>query len=627
MCSNFEYLTSNHFVFTHLPVSDDRRNDRRRSGKYQSEYRRLTPAWYADGISKPVEGPNARYISNRIFADSAQNLFSETGATQWAWTWGQFIDHSIGLRQDSDEIIEVELDSNDPLESFTNVGKSLTVRRSAAAPGTGVKSAREQINTVSSQIDAWAVYEGDNKRLEWLREGPLDDDLDNNSALLLLPDNFLPAKSARGDAANSPDMEKAGMLFASPNPDDVQVVAGDVRANENIGLTATQTLFAREHNRIVALLPADWPEQKKFDAARKMVIATQQYITYSEFLPSLGLQLDQAKHNRRATPNVSNEFATVGYRAHSMVHGEIELSAAQGYYNESLLFELESQGIPIEKADNVVEIAVPLNIAHGNPNLVRKLGVGQIALGLAAEPQYKNDEQIDNQLRSVLFQLPSQMSSGGENCLDGESMHKCYKLINDLGVLDIMRGREHGVAPYNVLRVAYGLPAVENFTGITGEQTEEFPVDGSIDLADPINDPAILEFNALFDANGSAIALGSEEAEGEAVSGVRKSTLAARLKAIYKDVDAVDAFVGMVSEPHVVGSDFGELQYAIWKRQFENLRDADSNFYLWDAELSTLMNKLEPLGLTYKQSLADVVRNNTDLQADSVPDELFIASD
>ena len=35
------------------------------------------------------------------------------------------------------------------------------------------------------------------------------------------------------------------------------------------------------------------------------------------------------------------------------------------------------------------------------------------------------------------------------------------------------------------------------------------------------------------------------------MNGVRRTTLAARLKAIYGSVDKVDAFVGMVSEPHV----------------------------------------------------------------------------
>jgi Animal haem peroxidase len=38
---------------------------------------------------------------------------------------------------------------------------------------------------------------------------------------------------------------------------DRAMVAGDVRANENIARTATHTLFAREHNRIVAALPPE----------------------------------------------------------------------------------------------------------------------------------------------------------------------------------------------------------------------------------------------------------------------------------------------------------------------------------------------------------------------------------
>ena len=49
----------------------------------------------------------------------------------------------------------------------------------------------------------------------------------------------------------------------------------------------------------------------------------------------------------------------------------------------------------------------------------------------------------------------------------------------------------------------------------------------------------------------------------------------ARLKAVYGSVDKLDAFVGMVAEKHVKGTEFGELQLAIWKKQFETIRDGD----------------------------------------------------
>ena len=45
-----------------------------------------------------------------------------------------------------------------------------------------------------------------------------------------------------------------GRLLGSPGR---ATVAGDVRANEQAALTAVQTLFAREHNRVVAALPAN----------------------------------------------------------------------------------------------------------------------------------------------------------------------------------------------------------------------------------------------------------------------------------------------------------------------------------------------------------------------------------
>ena len=72
--------------------------------------------------------------------------------------------------------------------------------------------------------------------------------------------------------------------------------------------------------------------------------------------------------------------------------------------------------------------------------------------------------------------------------------------------------------------------------------------------------------------------------------GVRRTALAARLKGVYGagNVDEVDAFVGMLSEPHVRGTEFGELQLAIWTKQFAALSDGDRFFYLNDPFLETV---------------------------------------
>ena len=70
-------------------------------GRAGTPYPRVAAPDYADGRAAPVSGPGPRYVSNRIFNDTAQNLFSENGVTQWGAVWGQFLDHTFGLRQET----------------------------------------------------------------------------------------------------------------------------------------------------------------------------------------------------------------------------------------------------------------------------------------------------------------------------------------------------------------------------------------------------------------------------------------------------------------------------------------------------------------------------------------------
>ena len=190
---------------------------------------------------------NPRYVSNRIFNDLGQNLFSERDVSQFGWVWGQFIDHVFGLAQGGTTAANIPTSATDPLGAFPQRLRHRS--RSLPTP----RSTARTINTVSSFIDAWNVYGGTNARLDWLRDGSLDGNPTNNAPTLMLPGGYLPRADARGDAATAPTMAVDGQLRRAPQS---RREAGDVRANENIALTAMQTLFAREHNRIVAAIDA-----------------------------------------------------------------------------------------------------------------------------------------------------------------------------------------------------------------------------------------------------------------------------------------------------------------------------------------------------------------------------------
>ncbi len=588
-------------------------------GQLNRPYTRVAPANYADGRSRPVTGPNARFVSNRTFNDVGQNIFSERRVTQWGWLWGQFLDHTFGLAQGGTEPADIRFNRGDPLETFTNDLGVIPFTRNAAAPGTGVTNARQQVNTVSSYIDGFSIYGGTAQREEWLRDGSVDGNPTNNAATLMLPGGYLPTRDQRGNPATAPDVAIDGRLRANPNK---AMVAGDVRANENIGLTATHTLFAREHNRIVRMLPNTLTAEQKFQIARRVVIAEQQYVTYHEFLPAMGVRLPAYtgyKSNVDAT--LSNEFATVGYRAHSQIHGEIEVETDRARYTSAQLAAFAAQGIKVEdgEAPDEVVLAIPLNVAFFNPDLLKQIGEGPVLQAFGLESQYKNDAIFDNHIRSVLFQIPK---PGNTGCIEPVDP-ACFNGVVDLAAMDIERGRDDGMPSYNDLRRAYGLAPKASFADVVNG-SETFPRDPLLTPGNEINDPNSLDFTALFDINGKSIPLGSERAESDAVNAKRRTGLAARLRAIYGNVNRLVAFVGMVGEPHVPGSEFGELQRAIWTKQFQALRDGDRYFYANQPVLGQIRDQL---GIDFRHSLADIIAANTDIPGDELSDNVFIAEE
>jgi Animal haem peroxidase len=607
-------------------------------GAAGQDYQRIAPARYADGAQQMVEGPNPRYISNRVFNSLGVDLFSERDVSQWAWVWGQFLDHTFGRAEPGSEEASIPFDASDPLERFEDTLGVIPFARDAAAAGTGTGPGdpRQQVNTVNSFIDGWALYGGSASRLEWMRTGPDDGDPARQGPTLLLPDKYLPSAAARGDASSAPPMETEGALAEAPQD---AVVAGDVRANENSELTAVTTLLAREHNRIVGKLPSSLSSEERFEIARRVVGAEQQYITYQEFLPAMGLTLSPyTGYDPNVDPELSDEFATVAYRAHSMVNGEEHIEVPAGKYN-SRITTLRHMGVEVNPSTvhpSKLVLTVSQGAAFFDPALVPEIGLGPILEGLADEPGYKNDEQIDDQLRSILFGIPS----AGQNaayCYANPSRPECFSVVVDLGAIDIQRERDNGIPTYDELRAALGLAPQHTFTEVTGESSEEFPSDDPlVPSSDAIDSPHILDFTSLENYFGEPITASSSDVRRSsaarkakpsrqpqrAVYGTRRTTLAARLKAIYGSVENLDALVGMMSEPHLAGSELGEVQSAMWRRQFEALRDGDRFFYLNDPVLAEIESRY---AITYKHSLRELITLDGKVAAKKLPPNVFFA--
>lgn len=390
---------------------------------------RFGPANYADGISTlagPLR-PSARTISNEIVAQAEdESIPNAFGASDFMWQWGQFLDHDLDLTDGStDEAAPIVVPPGDPYFDPDGTGaETIPFFRAIHDPATGtdLSNPREQENEITGWIDASMVYGSNEERAAALRAGP-------DSPFLKTSDgNLLPFNVDSLANANGPVPDPTGLFLA-----------GDVRANEQIGLTVMHTLFVREHNRLADALQRKRPNanpEEIFQAARRLVIAEIQIITYNEFLHALiGPNAVKAyrKYDARLNPSIFNEFSVAAYRlGHSMLSNEI--------------LRLDAEGDEIPEGD----IALQDAFFTAPQLLLEEEDLDPILRGLAAQAHQKVDVKIVNALRNFLFGEPG---DGGF----------------DLASLNIQRGRDHGVGSYNDTREALGLPRVSDFDEITSD--------------------------------------------------------------------------------------------------------------------------------------------------------------
>ncbi|XP_014285769.2 heme peroxidase 2 [Halyomorpha halys] len=426
-------------------------------GKSLTTFARLLPSVYENGISSPrlhsVTGavlPSPRLVSSMIHADVS---YLHGRYTLMVMQFAQFVDHDITFTPNHrgffasipdcrscdspltvhPECMPIPIPPGDPFYPRRNVstGERMCLPFMRSLPGQQRLGPREQINQNTAYLDGSQIY-GEHACL---------------------------ARQLRGfggkmNATRHPTQGK-DLLPISPShpeckaPSGYCFIGGDGRASEQPGLTALHTIYLREHNRLVEGLRAvnpHWGDEKLFQTARKITVASYQHTLYNEFLPRIlgwnainlyGLKLNSQAYYKgyssTCNPTVVTEFATAAYRiGHSLLRPHIPRMGT---------------------SYNPVEPAILLRDHFFNPDIIYQPHIiDDIMRGLASTPMESLDQFITGEITNHLFEDRRIPHSG-----------------MDLPALNVQRARDHGIPPYNEYRSLCNLKRATTWDDLSRE--------------------------------------------------------------------------------------------------------------------------------------------------------------
>ena len=476
---------------------------------------RFTKNAYTDGREQPAgdHSLSPRTISNRCLLQD-EDLINKNGVSDFFWQWGQFLDHDIDLTLSANpqESYDIKVPTGDAFFDPYHLGNQLIfLDRSNYIY---VNNIREQLNNITAFIDGSNVYGSNQERANELRA------FRGSGKLKVGPTNLLPYNI--NHFPNAPDSEDSSFFLA-----------GDIRANEQVGLTSLHILFVREHNLWAGWFKRIFPfleGETIYQLARSLVTAEIQCITYNEFLPILlgPKALPPYKgYNPNINPGIANEFSTAAFRfGHSML--------------PTKLLRLDHRNQPITSGH------LALTDAFFNPSkLLNNDGIEPILRGLCSQTAQDIDLKIVGDIRNFLFGPPG---SGGF----------------DLGALNIQRGRDHGLANYNQVRIDYGLPPLHHFNEVCADRTTQ-----------------------------------------------------ELLSTIYSSINDIDLWIGGLAEDHNPGALVGPTFGSIIKDQFERLRDGDRFWY--ESHLPPLL-----IRCVKHRTLSRIIADNTLIEPHQIQHNVFI---
>ncbi|NWW43149.1 PERM Myeloperoxidase, partial [Pedionomus torquatus] len=436
-------------------------NNRKHSylGSSNRAFARWLPAAYEDGVSVPRGAskgklyngfplPLVRKVSNEIARTANKNITEDQELSLIFTQWGQWVNHDIDLAPASGAGVSPELHCDcafkppcfpikfppdDPRRLRSNSCMPFIQSASVCNPWTFT---REQINAVSSFIDASTVYGSEESVAKSIRNQT------NQLGLMAVNQNFTDAGLELLPFENK---TKSVCVLTNKSINIPCFKAGDKRVTENLGLSALHTVFLREHNRLVTELKKinpHWDGEKLYQESRKIVIAIIQKITYRDYVPLL-LAEETSKwiplysgYKEKVDPTVSNVFSLAFRFGHTSV---------QPYVSR-----LDDSFQPLGPLSHV-----PLHLTFCAPwRIIMEGGIDPLIRGMVVDHAklMKQNQLLVEELQNHLFEQTEVMGL-------------------DLAALNMQRGRDHGLPGYNAWRRFCGLSqpqTLDEFSEVLG---------------------------------------------------------------------------------------------------------------------------------------------------------------
>ncbi|OYU11078.1 MAG: hypothetical protein CFE38_13950 [Comamonadaceae bacterium PBBC1] len=394
--------------------------------------------------------------------------------------------------------------------------------------------------------------------------------------------------------------------LVNPTLLNAHIIAGDGRANENLGLTAIHEVFHSEHNNVLNDIKAlvfggtdssgvthvaradagTWTGEMLFQAAKMVTEMEYQHLVFGEFARKLSPNVNAfAAYDVTIDPAITAEFAHAVYRfGHSMLTESVDM----------LGFDATTGLV------NGVDNSMGLIEAFLNPTAYTSTTAGEIALGMGSQVANGIDEWVTGALRNNLVGLPL-----------------------DLATLNMVRGRDTGMASLNAVRA--------DLFAQTGD-VQLKPYDNWLEFGMNLvhheslvnfvmayaRDTIIIEFNGAAGVNVGTKAQWDALQLADAATYNTKLRLAA--EAALNDVGGVgdpafllrndglnnvDFWLGGLAEAKVAGGMLGSTFDFIFAMQMISLQNSDRFYYLGRLAGTDLLLNIEA------QLFSDIVSRNT----------------